>query len=65
MYILKKIASPLFPNTRAALLAVGAQLRTLELEFDAGYAVDPDAVAALLSPRTRLVSLVSPQNPSP
>ena len=58
------VASPLFPPARSALTAVGAELRTLALRFDRGYRLDPAELAQLLSDRTRLVSLASPQNPS-
>ena len=58
------IATPVFPPARDTLLSVGARLRPLRLEFDAGYRLDPGRLAALLSPATRLVSLASPQNPS-
>lgn len=57
-------ASPLFPLARNALAAVGAETRTLRLRFDEGYRLDADALERLLTPRTRLVSLASPQNPS-
>jgi aspartate/methionine/tyrosine aminotransferase len=56
--------SPVFPLARNALDAVGADVRVLPLTFDAGYRLDPAALAAKLSPATRLVSLASPQNPS-
>jgi aspartate/methionine/tyrosine aminotransferase len=56
--------SPLFPLAHNALEAVGADIRVLPLSFDAGYRLDPAALAAKLSPATRLVSLASPQNPS-
>src|SRR5262245_52484500 len=58
------IATPVFPPARDTLLTVGATLRQLPLEFGQGYRLDPDRLAALLSPTTRLVSLGSPQNPS-
>ncbi len=58
------VTAPLFPPARATLEAVGATLRTVRLSFDTGYRIDPAAVRAQLSPRTRLVSLASPQNPS-
>jgi aspartate/methionine/tyrosine aminotransferase len=58
------VAAPLFPLARHALMAVGAEIRTLPLAFDAGYQPDLDALRRLLSPRTKLVSLASPQNPS-
>lgn len=56
--------SPLFPNTGAALASVGATVRTLPLSFDTGYRLGIDELRAELTPKTRLVSLASPQNPS-
>jgi len=56
--------SPLFPNARNALTAVGADVKTLPVTFEDRYQVDPDALRALLSPRTKLVCLATPQNPS-
>jgi len=57
--------SPAFPGTRSALeVIVGANLRTLPLSFDRGYRLDVDEFRSALSPRTKLVSLASPQNPS-
>jgi aspartate/methionine/tyrosine aminotransferase len=56
--------APLFPQTRNTLQAVGASVHTLPLTFDRHYQPDPDEFRARLSPRTRLVSLASPQNPS-
>ncbi len=56
--------TPLFPNTRATLEAVGSEIKTLRLSFDAGYLLDLEALRGKLSARTRLVSLATPQNPS-
>lgn len=58
------VAQPVFPLARHALLGVGAAVRPLPLHFDTGYQPDLDALRALLTPKTRLVSLASPQNPS-
>ncbi|SRR5579871_2403469 len=58
------IATPVFPPARDTLVSVGAKLHALRLSFDNAYQLDPDALAHLLSPATRLVSLASPQNPS-
>jgi hypothetical protein len=58
------VAEPVFPLARNALTAVGAVPRALPLSFDDGYQVDLEALRALLSPKTKLVSLASPQNPS-
>ena len=58
------LATPCFPPSRDCLLGLGAEVREVALSFDDGYRLDPDRVAAVLSDRTRLVSLASPQNPS-
>jgi len=58
------VAEPVFPLARNALTAVGAVTRVLPLGFDTGYRVDLDALRKLLSPKTKVVSLASPQNPS-
>jgi aspartate/methionine/tyrosine aminotransferase len=58
------VTAPLFPLARTALEAVGARLRTLPLSFDRRYQPDLADLLPLLTPRTRLVSLASPQNPS-
>src|SRR5262249_12272788 len=58
------IVTPVFPPARDTLASVGAKLRTLPVGFDDRYQLDPKALARLLSPATRLVSLASPQNPS-
>jgi aspartate/methionine/tyrosine aminotransferase len=58
------IAVPVFPMARNVLEAVGTQVRCLPLSFERGYQPDLDALRGLLSARTRLVSLASPQNPS-
>jgi aspartate/methionine/tyrosine aminotransferase len=44
--------------------AIGAELRILDLHPDDGWATDPDALAALMTPRTRLVSITNPHNPT-
>src|SRR5262247_3463730 len=51
------IATPVFPPARDTLLSVGATLRQLPLQFNEGYRLDPDRLAILLSPATRLVCL--------
>jgi aspartate/methionine/tyrosine aminotransferase len=58
------IAEPCFPLARNALAAVGAEIRVLRLSFDQDYRLDPRGLRTLLSSRTKLVSLASPQNPS-
>jgi aspartate/methionine/tyrosine aminotransferase len=58
------LASPVFPPTRASLDAVGAKVNVLQLGFSNAYRPDLAEFRALLSQRTRLVSIASPQNPS-
>jgi aspartate/methionine/tyrosine aminotransferase len=58
------IAAPCFPLARNALEAVGARLQVLRLSFENGYRLDPRELSGTLSPKTRLVCLASPQNPS-
>jgi aspartate/methionine/tyrosine aminotransferase len=40
------------------------RVREVKLSFDSGYRLDPGKIGASLSPKTRLVSIASPQNPS-
>jgi aspartate/methionine/tyrosine aminotransferase len=55
---------PAYDPLPAAARMLGASVRFFERRFEEGYAVDPDRVAASLSPRTRLVALSSPHNPT-
>ena len=57
--------TPCFPPARIVPEGLGAQLDTRwRCRFDDGYRLPLAAIAAALTPRTRLVSLASPQNPS-
>ena len=58
------LASPCFPPARDSLKGCGADIVEVPLRFSERYRLDPERIAALLSPRTKLVSLASPQNPS-
>ena len=44
--------------------AIGATVHHLDLRYEDGWAVDPDRIAALMTPRTTLVSLTTPHNPT-
>jgi len=55
---------PGFPLARNALIAAGAAVRALRHAFDRGYQPDVASFRKLLSAKTKLVSLASPQNPS-
>ncbi|GIF53702.1 aspartate/methionine/tyrosine aminotransferase [Asanoa ferruginea] len=58
------VTTPCFPPARAVLESLRAEVTAVPLSFDAGYRLDVEAVLAAVRPRTRLVSLASPQNPS-
>lgn len=58
------LVTPCFPPSRDCLLGAGVAVRDIRLTFERAYELDLDELAASLSPRTKLVSLASPQNPS-
>ncbi|WP_194239781.1 pyridoxal phosphate-dependent aminotransferase [Amycolatopsis sp. YIM 10] len=58
------LVTPCFPPARTVPEGLGARVDAVPLSFDDGYRLALDAVAGALTPRTRLVSLASPQNPS-
>lgn len=58
------LMTPCFPPSRDCLLGAGVSVREVKLAFENGYRLDLDQLAAALSPKTKLVSLASPQNPS-
>lgn len=58
------LATPCFPPARTVPEGLGAHVDTVALTFDDGYRLPLDRVADTLTPRTRLVSLASPQNPA-
>ena len=57
------LATPCFPPSRDSLVGAGAEVREVKLSFENGYRLEVDRLAAALTPRTRLVSIASPQNP--
>ncbi|MGX7874644.1 pyridoxal phosphate-dependent aminotransferase [Mesorhizobium sp. ORM6] len=58
------LTTPCFPPSRDSLLGAGASLREVNLSFEDGYRLDFDRIEASLSPKTKLVSIASPQNPN-
>ncbi len=58
------VESPNYDPLPAAARMLGAEVDTFSRRFEDGFDVDPDAVAAALTPRTRLVILTNPHNPS-
>ncbi len=43
---------------------LGARIVRFDRDFDSGYALDPDRVRNAMTPRTRLIIITSPHNPS-
>jgi aspartate/methionine/tyrosine aminotransferase len=58
------VGRPCFPPALDVLRGVGARVVTVTSGFEDRYRLDPAQLRARLSPRTRLVTLASPQNPS-
>jgi aspartate/methionine/tyrosine aminotransferase len=58
------LVTPCFPPCRDSLLGAGVTVREVRLSFESGYRLDLGQIDASLSPKTKLVSLASPQNPS-
>jgi len=58
------VARPNYATNVETPRAIGADVTYLDLEFENGWAVDPAMIAARMTPRTRLVSLTSPHNPT-
>ncbi|MEM7113165.1 MAG: pyridoxal phosphate-dependent aminotransferase [Chloroflexota bacterium] len=58
------IPAPYFKQSYNTLLVHGWDVQVVQNELDDDYRLNIDAIAAALTPQTRLVSLASPQNPS-
>ncbi len=58
------VARPNYATNVETPRAIGADVAFLDLRYDEGYRVDPDRVAGLIGPRTRLVSVTTPHNPT-
>jgi aspartate/methionine/tyrosine aminotransferase len=58
------VESPGYDPLPAAAAMLGARVATFERRFEDGWRLDPDRIAAALTPRTRVVVLSNPHNPS-
>jgi len=58
------LETPFYDPLPAAAQMLGAGVAFFPRRFEDGFDVDPEAVAAALTPRTRLVILTNPHNPS-
>ena len=55
---------PLYDPLAAAARMLGASVRFFDRRFEEGYAIEPDRIAAAVTPGTRLVVLSNPHNPT-
>jgi aspartate/methionine/tyrosine aminotransferase len=58
------VERPAYDPLLAAPLLLGARIARFDREVTARYAVDPDAIRRAMTPRTRLIVLTSPHNPT-
>ena len=58
------VARPNYATNVETPRAIGADVAYLDLAYEDGWAVDPARIAALMTPRTKLVSLTTPHNPT-
>jgi aspartate/methionine/tyrosine aminotransferase len=58
------VAAPNYGTNLETPRVLGARVVPFPLTFDEGFRVDVDRLAATITPRTRLVSLTAPHNPS-
>ncbi|HEV8152260.1 MAG TPA: pyridoxal phosphate-dependent aminotransferase [Solirubrobacteraceae bacterium] len=57
------VSDPGYFHAPAAVIATGAAPVAVPIDRASGYRLDPDAVAAAITPRTRAICLVDPVNP--
>jgi len=58
------VEKPAYDPLLGAARLLGAAVKRFERSFDDGFRVDPEAVAAAITPATRLVVITHPHNPS-
>lgn len=58
------IEHPVYDPLLAAALYLGAEVKRFHRRFENEYRIDLDEIRSLLTPRTRLIVITSPHNPS-
>ena len=56
--------APGWPQAGVMAKAIGARLVEVDRDESNGWSLDPDAVAAAITPRTRMIFLTNPNNPT-
>lgn len=58
------VLDPIYPQLQAVAASIGCRLRTWRLRAENGWRPDMDELAALVTPRTRMVVVNFPHNPT-
>jgi aspartate/methionine/tyrosine aminotransferase len=58
------VPTPCWPNYLQTPMLVGASTRQIPMHPERGFALDPDLVLGCIGPRTRLIIINSPNNPT-
>lgn len=58
------VERPAYDPLLAAPRLLGANVRRFERSFESGFDLDPDVIRRALTPRTRLIIVTNPHNPS-
>jgi aspartate/methionine/tyrosine aminotransferase len=58
------VTRPNYASNLETPRAIGATIAYLDLTFESGYQIDVDALAHAVTPRTKLVSITTPHNPT-
>lgn len=58
------VESPGYDPHAGSARLMGAEVTTFERHFADGFSLNPEAIAAALTPRTRLIIITNPHNPS-
>src|SRR3546814_14581654 len=58
------VVKPNYATNLETPRAIGCAISLVDLEFEQGFALDFDRLAAAVTPRTRLISVTCPHNPT-
>jgi aspartate/methionine/tyrosine aminotransferase len=58
------VVRPNYASNLETPRAIGADISFVELTHETGYQLDPDQIASAITPRTKLISITTPHNPT-